>query len=267
MLVCQAETRFGSVCMAVVCDGMGGLRRGELAGSTVVTEMAGWFEHSLPDILYHHFSVSEIKISLRQLVSGVNRRIQVYGERQGIKLGTTMTALLLVGDTYYICNIGDSRIYYLEDGIKLLTRDQSYVQRQVDLGRMTANEALHSSDRNILLQCIGGEGEAFPDFYVGEYREKSGFLLCSDGFWHELYEEELRTGLRPEDFRAREDIEDRLLSMIGMVKDRGETDNITGAYVCVKAKQREGGKDTDGRQEDYFHISEIRRVMPVDDTI
>lgn len=176
-MIRQAETKKGNVVLGVVCDGMGGLEKGEIASSTVITGMSEWFEKVFPDLLYHNFTFEAIKKSWLNLLLQLNNRISIYGDHHGIKLGTTITVLLLIEDAYYICNVGDSRVYCLNSQIQQMTRDQSYIQQEMDMGRMTEQEALHSDKRNMLLQCIGVGESLTPDFYTGEYKEDLLFFF------------------------------------------------------------------------------------------
>lgn len=73
-------------------------------------------------------------------------------------------AALFYGNRYIICNLGDSRAYRLGNGIELITKDHSYVQRELDAGRMTEAEAEVSPQRSVILQCIGASDDIFPDF-------------------------------------------------------------------------------------------------------
>lgn len=232
-LVRQAETDYGRVLLAVVCDGMGGLQKGELASSAVIRRMSDWFEESLPFLLYDGLTPASLKDSWTSLLDRINDEISVFGDNQGIHLGTTITALLLVKDAYYICNVGDSRIYQLTEEIRQLTRDQSYVQQEMDMGRMTKEEALRSSKRNVLLQCIGVGERVMPDYYIGEFAPSSAFLLCSDGFRHMLSGEEILNELYPKDLAGEDDIEMKLRKLIDVVKNRREDDNITAVLVKV----------------------------------
>lgn len=230
-LVRQAEIERGTVLFAVVCDGMGGLQKGELASSTVILRMSDWFEKSFPELLYQNFTPAAIKESLMQLFGQLDSQISAYGNAHGIKLGTTMTALLLVDDAYYICNIGDSRIYYLDNEIRQMTKDQSYIQREIDMGRMTEEEALLSDQRNVLLQCIGAGKGVVPDFLIGEYQPSTAFLLCSDGFRHVISNQEMLNELYPEDLGDESDIEQKLRRLTDVVKLRYEDDNITAILI------------------------------------
>ena len=220
----------GDILFAMVCDGMGGLEQGEIASSSIICRLTDWFENKFPMILYNDFSYTKLKDNLREEINNLNIIIKNHGNRMHIQLGTTLTMLLIVDDHYYLCNIGDSRIYYLKDDIVQLTHDQSYVQNEVDMGRMSEEEAANSPKKNILLQCIG-VGEVVPDFYVGRYEEKSAFLLCSDGFRHVLSNEEIFNALKPNELTDQQDIRQRLKNLTETVTQRKEEDNITSILV------------------------------------
>lgn len=230
-MIRKAETKMGNVLFAVVCDGMGGLEKGELASSTVISGMSDWFGQVLPDLLYHNFTSEAIKNSWMNVISELNGIICNYGEEKGIYLGTTLTALLLLEDAYYICNVGDSRTYYLNHQIRQMTQDQSFVQQEMDMGRMTEEEALLSEQRNVLLQCIGVGHSVAPDFYIGEYKDSSAFLLCSDGFRHVISSQEIWENLRPDMLNGEKDIEEKIKELVELVKSRQEEDNITAVLI------------------------------------
>ena len=233
-IVLQADTEKGNVLFAIVCDGMGGLQKGELASSTVIAGMEKWFEEVFPSLLYQNFTFEALKNSWLNVILELNDRIRVYGEGLHINLGTTLTMLLLVDDAYYICNIGDSRIYYLKDGVHQLTRDQSYIQQEIDMGRMTEEEASRSNQRSVLLQCIGVAERVVPDFYCGEYTGSSAFVLCSDGFRHVISNDEMWNCLNPTQLVGEEQMKQNVLYLIDVIKVRGEEDNITAVLVSVK---------------------------------
>ena len=227
ILVRKAETDMGNILFAVICDGMGGLEQGEVASATVITHMSQWFEQIFPGLLYQDFTPDRLKESWLYEITELNERIRTYGERNHISLGTTMVSLLLIDDAYYICNVGDSRVYYLGSNIQQMTHDQSYVQREMDMGRMTKEEARVSRHRNMLLQCIGASSRVMPDFYVGEYQKNSAFILCSDGFRHVISKEEMWEEMQPQTLKDQEFMDEKVKEMVELVKNRQEEDNIS----------------------------------------
>ena len=106
-------------------------------------------------------------------------------------MGTTVVAFLVVDDKYYIMNIGDSRAYMVSDAIYQLTKDQTYVQYEMDLGHLTWEQAQTHPQRNVLLQCVGASDEIHPDYFVGDANPDTTFILCSDGFRHVISPDEI----------------------------------------------------------------------------
>ena len=172
-LIETAATDYGQILLGVVCDGMGGLAKGEVASAMLVKAFSRWFHQEFPRLLYSGLEANTLRESWTNLILEQNQKISNYGLGCNVSLGTTLVALLLVDNIYYIINVGDSRVYYIKDGFHQMTLDQTYVQREMDLGRMTQEEAKTHPRRNVLLQCVGASSVIEPDFYVGEYQRLS----------------------------------------------------------------------------------------------
>lgn len=167
----------------------------------------------------------------KKLLVETGQRIEAYGRRRGIELGTTAVGLLIIGDRYYILNVGDSRVYLLSDGIRQLTTDQTYVQREIDAGRMTPAQAREDPMRNMLLQCVGAGCAVCPEFREGKAEAGQAFLLCSDGFRHVLPEEEIFRELHPGKMTGEDILQQKLVEMTELVKRRQEKDNISAILI------------------------------------
>jgi protein phosphatase len=144
-------------------------------------------------------------------------------------MGSTASALLLSDSHYLIGHVGDSRIYMVRDGdMKQLTRDHSLVQEQVDAGIITAEQARHHPQSNVITCCIGMSSDIEPDIIQGETRPGDVFLLASDGL----------TGM-VEDRRLKQLLESRAAperivnAMIADANNNGGIDNITAIVVKV----------------------------------
>lgn len=229
-----ANTVFGTAALLAVCDGMGGLAKGELASATLVRSLNHWFMHDFPALLYQNGNTEQLEYSFRTFVCGANEEIAAYGRANHVELGTTMVALLIAGDRYYIVNVGDSRAYLLAEDIWQITKDQTFVQREIDAGRMTEREAMTDSRRNMLLQCIGASPSVVPDFYSGIIRAGTEFLLCSDGFRHMISEEEIYAVLHAQGECDERDMEEKLAYLTELNKQRQETDNISSILVRIE---------------------------------
>ena len=232
-LLTEAKTDFGSVMLSVICDGMGGLAKGEVASATVIEAFGKWFEKDLPKLLSREDRERIIFGEWEELILDCNQKIAAYADKQHISMGTTLNAVLLMKGRYYIVNVGDSRAYLLSDGLYQLTKDQSFVQREVDMGRMTALEAEVSPQRNILLQCVGASPIITPDYYSGDYSVGQVFMQCSDGFRHVITPEEMYRYLSPAVLTDEQKMHDNAVYLTELNKSRRETDNITVSLIKV----------------------------------
>lgn len=231
LLINQADTDYGNVLLAVICDGMGGLAKGEVASACMVRSFRDWFHQELPGLMYGGLQPEQLRSSWVDLVQRVKQVISDYSVRNRVTMGTTCAALLIVGDTYYIMNVGDSRIYLLADNVYLLTKDHTLVQREIDAGRMTYEQSLVDPQRSVLLQCIGASDEIKPDFFMGQVVQNQCYLLCCDGFRHVVDPQEFYTYLGPAVAVSTEAIRQNLVYLTELNKQRMETDNITAIVV------------------------------------
>lgn len=228
-----AQTDYGNVSFSVVCDGMGGLAKGELASATLIRMFSKWFDEEFPDLLYQGLSMEVLQKSWSDLIYQANQKIISYGQELHVSMGTTMVVLLIVGQVYYIGNVGDSRIYCIKNELTQITKDQTVVQREMDLGNITSEEARRDPRRNVLLQCVGASQVIEPDFHTGIVEPGMMFLLCSDGFRHVIATEELYQYLMPYRLLNEQAMKESLVYLTELNKYRQETDNISAALVRV----------------------------------
>lgn len=230
-LIETADTDEGRVSLAVVCDGMGGLAMGEVASAVLIRAFSDWFEKRFPFLLHEGFQAGRIQEEWEKLVFSVNEKIMDFGDTRHVRLGTTLVALLIARDYFYIMNVGDSRVYQIRNTLIQLTRDQSFIQREMDAGRMTYEEAMVHPQRNVLLQCVGASTVILPEFLSGPCSQDSMFLICSDGFRHVLTTDELYDHLNPDFLHTEEEMEWQLRILTELNKERQEVDNITAVLV------------------------------------
>lgn len=233
VLIKEASTDYGDVMLAVVCDGMGGLAKGEVASAALVRTFSSWFEEKFPEILYEKRTADgidrlELENELNALVIDVNHRISEHGKESHVAMGTTAALLLMAEGRYYTMNVGDSRVYVLESSrMTQLTKDQTFVQKEIDQGRMTPEEARNHPQRNVLLQCVGASEIIIPEFTSGEYKKDQIFMICSDGFRHLITEEELIKIIGPDKLGTEKEMQDAALYCTELNKSRQEKDNIS----------------------------------------
>ena len=226
-----ANTSQGRVALAVLCDGMGGLEKGEVASASVIRAFEQWFLNDFSVLCAHPIEDHVIREQWTNIVTQQNNIIKNYGARQGVKLGTTVEALLITQSRYYILNVGDSRVYEIADTVKQLTSDQTFVAREVALGNMTEEQAKVDSRRSVLLQCVGASDEVYPDISFGTPNGNAVYMLCSDGFRHEISVDEIFEKLNPNANYDEHMMNTHSVELIELNKAREERDNISVVLI------------------------------------
>jgi len=212
---------------AVLCDGMGGLQKGELAGASVIFAFRRWKEEKLPALLASGFQDNDIRRDWSEIITMCNEKLKAYGRMNGVSLGTTVTAMLITQGRYYVANVGDSRAYEIRRQVTQITRDQTVVAREIEMGKLMPERAETDPRRGILLQCIGASEVVYADFYFGTPQEDAVYMLCSDGFRHMISAEEMLAMLGPYHMNSAEMMGRNEKALIQLIKERGERDNIT----------------------------------------
>ncbi len=221
------STDIGKVAFGILCDGMGGLAKGEVASASLVTAFKKWTEEKLPVLCKNGINDADIYNDWCAIATEFNEKIKSYGKSSGVSMGTTLTAILLTDSRYYIVNVGDTRAYELYDGISVLTKDHSVVAREVEMGLLTEEQAENDPRRSVLLQCIGASDVVYPDIFYGETKKDAVYMLCSDGFRHVITSDEIYANLNPSVMLNEDMMRNNMLGLIELDKQRQERDNIT----------------------------------------
>lgn len=221
----------GPMAFALLCDGMGGLEKGEVASATVIRAFDEWVNTCLPELCKAPLEDSVIRAQWEGIVTHMNQIIKAYGARHGVRLGTTVVAMLLTQNRYYVLNVGDSRAYEISDGLYQITQDQTFVAREIAMGNMTPEEAETDSRRNVLLQCVGASDDVYPDMFFGDVHPNAVYMLCSDGFRHEITPEEIYNQLQPGMLYDDNSMRQHSEYLINLNKHRQERDNISVVLV------------------------------------
>lgn len=226
------ETKKGKVAFAVVCDGMGGLSKGELASKEVIMAFSDWFDNTLIDqINTNGLDEGKLVSQWNDIIQVQNKRLGEYGEKNSLMLGTTVSAILLYDEDYYIVHVGDSRVYALSDRVLQLTKDQTFIAREIEAGRMTVEQSKTDPRRSVLLQCVGASQVVEPEFVKGRVTKNTVYMLCSDGFRHQISEQEMMDKIGPSVASTEQDMEFGCRYLTETVKSRKESDNITVAVI------------------------------------
>ena len=167
VLIKHASTDKGEVLLAVVCDGMGGLSKGELASATVIRAFADWFDNELPFEL-ENVDLNVIGAKWSLMLKELNAQILEYSKSNALEgVGTTFSGILFVDDQYIIGHVGDTRVYHIGSALTQLTTDQTFIAREISRGTITLEQAKTDKRRNLLLQCIGASKTVEPQIIIG----------------------------------------------------------------------------------------------------
>jgi PPM family protein phosphatase len=207
----------------LVADGMGGAAAGELASSMAAERI---FRNLVEQAGNHPADDTEtFAQQLKSAVEEANEHIHAYSkEHPDVRgMGTTATVAGVLGQTLYLAQVGDSRGYLVRDGVATqITKDQSLMQRLVDAGELTEEEAEQSERRNIILQALGPDAKIRVDLTWQELRRDDTLVICSDGLSGQVKREEIATLVQQQP-----DLDQLCDQLIAIANERGGPDNIT----------------------------------------
>ncbi|MEG2429882.1 MAG: serine/threonine-protein phosphatase, partial [Oscillospiraceae bacterium] len=138
-----------------------------------------------------------------------------------------VVVMLITQTNYYILNVGDSRAYEISDKLYKLTADQTVVAKEILQGKLTVEQAKVDPRRNVLLQCVGASNIVNPDVLVGKTKLDSIYMLCSDGFRHEITPQEIQQAFNPNILLDKQSMTNNAEKLIELNKTRLEKDNIS----------------------------------------
>ncbi len=222
------EERDGDYLLGVF-DGMGGMRKGDVASAIIKEKFLETAEKE------KEWNEETIK----RIIHEANRDIYSYSKERGFEgqMGTTaVIGLIKNGEKLYYLNIGDSRLYLLRDGkLKKLTNDHTLVELQRKKGIISEKEAKESNLKNVLTKAVGIRREVEPELYKSlELREDDIILLCSDGLYNMVHEKNIRRVL----LNRKLTVKERAERLISMAKRNGGEDNITVVIYDRKGLSR-----------------------------
>ena len=190
--------------LAILCDGVGGLEQGELASASIVYGLREWMDERML-----RQSGYAIEKSLEDYLKMWNQKLYNYSKNHHLRMATTCSLLLLWNEEYIIVHVGDSRIYALQNQKSIqLTQDQSF--------------------HHALLQSIGYQENVCMQISRNKITS-DGFLICSDGLYRTLQNDELTLRSKTK-YQMKQELDD----LFSLCKERQETDNISAIWIRIK---------------------------------
>lgn len=210
----QLVTGQGRVVLAAVSDGIGGLKEGEVASGYILESIVHVFYEQLLPLIQKRRGRASLRRCILRCFDRINRELNMYAREKEIRLGATVTLLLVWKRQYMAVHIGDSRLYICrKHKLKQLTED-------------------HSSDRG-LMKCLGSFAFAPPDIHFGTVTGRRGFLLCTDGFYRRLDRKMAGEVLDAGEIDGAVQAEKRLKALGESVLRLKEQDNASAVYIKV----------------------------------
>ena len=232
LLMQRRQPQGDEIVFAVICDGVGGLKMGEQASAEVVTAFHDWFTNQIEGLYQQEIPMTALFNDWDKLIQELHGLLKEHSENAGFRSGTTVEAVLLMKNQYYICHIGDCRTYVISDTIDQLTTDHTVVQREITEGKLTPQQAAKDPRQSLLLQCVGAGNAVKPDYLYGDIKPHQVFLLCCDGFRRRITGSEIKEICK---YSTKEKkLHDALEEVIRLCKKRKETDNITGILIMLQ---------------------------------
>ena len=226
IIVKTLKKRKQMLAIGAVFDGIGGLERGELASGLLSQELSEWIDalpskidllKVEPDILYAHF-MDEAEL--------LNEKLCDFVREHKIQTGSTMSAILIVRDQYYVIQVGDSRVYRFHQFLEQLTDDETRMKEKEGRIRKKLTNYMGKSEN---LEFLAYQGKVYPG---------DRFLFCSDGFYHHFLASDITRMFR-EDLKEKE-LKEELEHLVKQMMQRGEHDNISVGIINCNYENKKG---------------------------
>jgi protein phosphatase len=225
--VFESDQAAETVGLFIVADGMGGHQAGEVASALAARIVAGCLMQQvyIPYLRRAAHQADQLPLSdaLQQAVEAANQAVhaQVPGS------GTTLTCALVINARAYLAHVGDSRAYlYYNQELKQITHDHSYVDKLLELGQISVEEAAVHPQRNVLYRAVGQGNHLEIDIHLQDLPKGGRLLLCSDGLWGMLSDNIIQAVLA-----SARTPQDACQELIAAANEAGGRDNITAVVI------------------------------------
>lgn len=219
--------------LAVIADGMGGHKAGDVASQTAVSMIQEKWQQ-MTEITTPEQCETWLLNTLAEINTTIYEQSLTYEAYEG--MGTTAVIVISTADYITVAHIGDSRCYiYNENGLKQITEDHSLVNELIRSGQITKEDALNHPRKNVVLKALGIEKEVTADISSLNWEKNDKLLLCSDGLTDKVLDNELANFLQM-DVHVKEIGE----KLIDLANERGGEDNISLVIINHQSAVKEG---------------------------
>lgn len=213
--------------LAIVCDGMGGARSGNIASKMAVEVFVGEIQRTARNNMRQDRIDDMLNGALELANKAVYEQSLLSEEYKG--MGTTLVAAFFQKDTVTVANVGDSRAYlFNQSGVKSITTDHSLVELMVQRGELTREQAKNHPGKNLITRAVGTEQNVHCDLFHLRLSRGDSCLLCSDGLSNLMSDQEILFevvhGVNKSDCCQR---------LMSIANYRGSPDNVTVVLVTV----------------------------------
>lgn len=214
--------------VAVVADGMGGHKGGMEASSFASFEMLNIIDQNLES--FKKYTDNQKQKFLKNAVVKVNKALYKMSNEDALLsgMGTTIVICIIYNNSYYVANVGDSRLYIISDEMKQITKDHSFVNELLDMGVITLEQAKNHPNKNVITRAVGTEANVEADIYTGTLNSADTILICTDGLTNMVDDNIILNVVK--NGKSSDKIAENLVKL---AKEKGGTDNITA--VIIKA--------------------------------
>ena len=226
--------------LCVVCDGMGGAKGGAEASKIACETFSKNVEAFITPYIGRKdktLRIGEIRAKLIESVDLANDAVYSYAkEHSSLRgKGTTLVAALIIEHQVFSINVGDSRMYVMKGSkIKQITKDHSYVQYLIDIGKLTEKEAESFPNKNVITRAVGTEDCVRPECFRDSVSDGSFILLCSDGLTNFVDNDTIReTVVKNSKNISEPELNIKVKKLIDLANKNGGADNITAVLVKI----------------------------------
>lgn len=229
--VLSQEQDLQTIGLYIVSDGVGGYEHGQQASDLATRLVASWVLREIYEPFLLASSPSANRPSISQVLTEaiVAANAKIYETFP--KAGTTLTCAFILGTNAFIAHVGDSRAYLVSrNSIRQITQDHSLVNRLIELGQITPDEAKTHPQRNVLYRAVGRAGSLEVDTHLQSLPANGSLLLCCDGLWGLVPEADILSIVN-----ADTSPQVACHRLIAKANENGGSDNITVILVRVKS--------------------------------